>query len=153
MASSFTNNEGDKPVLIRRGRVEYVDLYEVKDTELELFEKGSPADLQLNFAVFLLSIAFSAIVALVTATFAYPTVHTTFVVVAVVGVLMGIYLMIAWWRNRTPIRRLCKVIRQRIKETTSIAVINKGLLQTDAGHVPDQEPNASATEPGSEPKG
>lgn len=82
----------DKPLRVRRGRVESVDLYEIKDNELELFRKGSPADLQLNFAIFLLSLAFSAIGTLSTATFANATVHTTYIVIAVVGVLLGIYL-------------------------------------------------------------
>ena len=52
------------PLRVRRGRVESVDLYEIKDTELDTLEKGTPADLQLNFAIFLLSLAFSAIASL-----------------------------------------------------------------------------------------
>lgn len=99
---------------VRRGRVESVDLYEIKDTELDTLEKGTPADLQLNFAVFLLSLAFSAIASLATATFQNNTVETLFVIVSVVGVLLGIYLMIAWWRTRSEVKDLCKRIRQRI---------------------------------------
>ena len=120
MSTSPFNPEDNKPLLVRRGRVESVDLYEIKDTELELFEKGSPADLQLNFSIFLLSTAFSSIVALFTATFANSTVHIVFVVVAVVGVLIGGYLLIAWSRNRTSARAACAIVRRRIKETTAI---------------------------------
>jgi hypothetical protein len=107
----------EKPLRIRRGRVESVDLYEIKDSELDLFRKGSPADLQLNFAVFLFSIAFSALAALVTATFANSDVKTAFVVVVVVGFLLGSYLIIAWLRNRTSLIVVCERIRERIKET------------------------------------
>jgi hypothetical protein len=126
------NNEGNKPPLIRIGRVESVDLYEIKDTELELFEKGSPADLQLNFAIFLVSTAFSAIVALCTATFANSTVHTTFIVVAVVGILLASYLFISWWRSRTSVKAACLIIRRRIKETISTDVINRENLEAVA---------------------
>jgi hypothetical protein len=92
-------------------------LYEIKDSELELFRRGSPADLQLNFAIFLLSIAFTAVVALYTATFSSSNVHTTFIVVAVVGIMLGLYLVIAWLLNRTSLTATCDIIRQRIKET------------------------------------
>lgn len=111
------NPDDSKPLRIRRGRVESVDLYEIKDSELEIFQRGSPADLQLNFAIFLLSLAFSAIASLATATFTSYNVHTTFVVVAVVGVLLGSYLLISWYRNRTSLHTLCNRVRERIKET------------------------------------
>lgn len=111
------NSDDSKPLRIRRGRVESVDLYEIKDSELEIFQRGSPADLQLNFAIFLLSIAFSAIASLATATFNNNNVHVTFIVVAVVGLLLGVYLLISWYRNRTSLRTLCSRVRERIKET------------------------------------
>jgi len=54
MGTHPQNTEDSKPLRVRRGRVESVDLYEIKDSELEIFQRGSPADLQLNFAIFLL---------------------------------------------------------------------------------------------------
>lgn len=103
-----------KPLRIRRGRVESVDLYEIKDTELDLLEKGSPADLQLNFAVFLLSAATTAICSLATATFSSKTAETVFTIFTVVGFLFGAYLLISWWRNRTSLKDVANRIRQRI---------------------------------------
>ncbi len=105
---------GEKELVVRRGRVGSVDLYEIKENELELLEKGSPANLQLNFSVFLLSIAFSAIAALATANFKHPITETIFVIVAVVGILVGVYLLISWWRTRASIGELVKKIRERI---------------------------------------
>jgi hypothetical protein len=102
-----------------------VDLYEIKDSELELFEKGSPADLQLNFAIFLVSVAIAAVSSLATATFASQTVHTVFIVTAVVGVLLGVYLGISWWRNHTSLRDVCKTIRQRIPSDASEEVLGE----------------------------
>jgi hypothetical protein len=107
--------DGDKPLRVRRGRVESVDLYEIKDTELDHFEHGAPGDLQLNFAIFLLSTAFSSICALATATFASKTKENAFLFVAIIGITLGVYLLISWWRSRTPTRALCKKIRDRIK--------------------------------------
>ena len=45
----------DRKPLIRRGKVEFVNLYEVKEHELELLEKGSGRNTAIelsNFSVF-----------------------------------------------------------------------------------------------------
>lgn len=99
---------------IRRGRVDSVDLYEIKDGELDVLERGSQSGLQLNFSIFLLSIAFSAICALSTTSFPNSTTRIVFIVVAVVGVLLGLYLFLAWFRTRKSLRDLCQTIRNRI---------------------------------------
>ena len=105
-------------VRVRRGRVDSVDLYEIKDSELDLLEKGSPADLQLNFAIFLLTLAFSAFCSLATATFANQRMETVFLLTAVVGVLGGVYLLMSWYgsytSHRDSHRRTCHQIRERI---------------------------------------
>jgi len=139
MATTPQGNEDNKPLRIRRGRVESVDLYEIKDSELELFRKGSPADLQLNFAIFLLSLAFTAIAALSTATFPEKNVHTTFIVIAVVGILMGAYLLISWIRNRTSLSDVCDGIRRRIKEPELI-IKETSLSHTEITTIEPTEP-------------
>jgi len=106
--------EGKKALVIRRGTVDSVDLYEIKDSELDLLERGTSADIQLNFSIFLLSISFSAICALATTTFPSDTTKTVFIVVAVVGLLLGIYLMLSWWPSRRSVKNLCNIIRLRI---------------------------------------
>ena len=108
------NTELGEKLVVRRGRVDSVDLYEVKENELELLEKGSPASLQLIFSVFLLSIAFSAILTLATAEVKWPIMETVFVVVAVIGILLGVYLFISWWKTRTKIASIIATIRDRI---------------------------------------
>jgi hypothetical protein len=139
MAITPQSNEDDKPLRIRRGRVESVDLFEIKDSELELFRKGSPADLQLNFAIFLLSLAFSAIVALSTAKFVNDSMHTTCIVVAVVGVLGGGFLLIAWMRNRTSLTETCDRVRQRIKEP-EVVVTQTSVSRTEIISVEPSDP-------------
>lgn len=114
--------DGSTSLRVRRGRVESVDLYEIKDTELDSLEKGTPAELQLNFAVFLLSTSFAAISTLLTATFPNKTTETIFIVVSVVGLLIGIYLLIAWARTRSDVKKLCQRIRQRIPQDVALPI-------------------------------
>lgn len=128
------------PLRVRRGRVASVDLYEIKDTELDTLEKGTPADLQLNFAIFLLSIAFSALAALATTMFTNKTIETTYIIVAVVGILLGAYLMITWWRTRSEVKELCKLIRQRIPPDTSVPLEEEAEEPDSAAGITDAEP-------------
>ena len=115
MAEPRTQADEEQTSLrVRRGRVDSVDLYEIKDSELDLLEKGSPADLQLNFAISLLSVAFSSICALATATFTNPYFQSLFTLVAVVGVIIGGYFLIVWNQSRTSHRAVCERIRKRI---------------------------------------
>jgi hypothetical protein len=106
----------EKQLIVRRGRVDSVDLYEVKENELELLEKGSPTTLQLNFAIFLFSIALTCIIALATTTFKWPIVESIFTFISVIGVLMGAYLLISWWRKKTSIAEVISRIKNRITE-------------------------------------
>ncbi len=105
---------GEKELRVRRGRVASVDLYEIKDSELDLLEKGAPSMLYLNFSIFLLSISFSAIVSLATAAFSSTKIEMLFMIVAVVGMIGGLMLLILWWRTRTSVFATVKEIRKRI---------------------------------------
>jgi len=106
----------EKHLIVRRGRVDSVDLYEIKENELELLEKGSPATLKLNFAIFLFSIALACIIALATTTFKWPIIESIFTFISVIGVLMGAYLLISWWRTKTSIAEVISRIKNRIPE-------------------------------------
>ncbi len=121
MSTAPRYTSGEKPLRVRRGRVESVDLYEIKDNELDLLEKGSPAGLYLNFAIFLFSIAFSSLAALcTTTTFKYSLAETAFVVVAVVGFLGGAFLLILWNRERQDRTAVIDKIRNRIPPDLAI---------------------------------
>lgn len=113
MPPQSSSDLGEK-LIVRRGRVDSVDLYEVKENELELLEKGSPANLQLNFAIFLLSLAFSGVLTLTTATVKAPILETVYIVVSVVGFFLGLYLLLIWWKTQTSIRKIVATIRARI---------------------------------------
>lgn len=101
-------------VRVRRGRVESVDLYEIKDSELDELERGSPANLQFNISVGLLSIAFSFLACIATSTFDKPFYQTLYIAIMVVGFIVGGVFLIFWLRNRKSVSSLCLKIRERI---------------------------------------
>ena len=112
--NSNTDAPIDSFVKVRRGRVESVDLYEIKDSELDILEQGTPATLQLNFAIFLFSTAFTSIGALATATFINDVTKNIFLFISIIGIILGIYLLIAWLKNKKSARTVIKRIRERI---------------------------------------
>ena len=109
----------DEKPLIRRGRVDSLNIYEVKEHELELLENGAAGTLQFNFAIFLFSIALTCIAALATADFKWDIVRSIFVFTTVVGLIVGSYLMLNWWRTRTSLKKVVSVIRSRINGQAS----------------------------------
>ena len=104
----------EKQPEIRRGRVDSVNLYEVKEEELEVLEKGSHGSVQLNFAIFLLSTAFTSIAALLTSEFKGQTTKTIFIVCAIVGIVLGVYFVIVSMRSRKTIGDMVSKIKDRI---------------------------------------
>jgi len=80
------------------------------------------AIVRLNLAVLAFSLAMSAVLALHTATFRNNSVRTAMIVVVIVGTLFGVYLLIAWLRNRELQTQTCDVIR---KETIEPEIVVK----------------------------
>lgn len=108
------NNIGDKPLRVRRGRVDSVDLYEVKEHELEVLENGDTNSIYLNFAIFLLSSAVSCVLAISTATFVSELIQYCFLFVTIIGFIGGLFLLILWWRGRKSIKTIVSRIKNRI---------------------------------------
>ena len=129
----------DSFVKVRRGKVESVDLYEIKDSELDVLEQGTPATLQLNFAIFLFSTAFTSIGALATATFVNDIIRNTFLFVSIAGILLGVYLFIAWLTNKKSAKIVIKRIRERIVTETK-DLYNKNTVLQNAQDEHDDMP-------------
>jgi hypothetical protein len=142
MNKSSTHSNSEKTLRVRRGRVDSVDLYEVKEHELEILEKGEPVELCLNFSIFLISTAISTITTLCTATFASDLVRNMFLFVSIIGVVGGIFLFIFWWRTRTSIKSIIKRIKDRIPPEL--------VVETNESHT---EIIISSEEVGTSPKG
>jgi hypothetical protein len=118
------NRTGDIPLQIRRGEVDSVELYEIKENELELLESGSAGDTFLHLAVFLFSIAFAAVASLVTTVeYKYPIFQFVFVVVAVVGFIGALVLFAIWRQSRRSLKGICKKIRGRMPPLQKVSEI------------------------------
>ncbi len=108
------NINSEKSLRVRRGRVDSVNLYEVKENELDLLENGEQIGLQLNFSIFLLSTAFSGILTLCTASFSSALIQNIFLFVSIIGCLLGFYLLLMWLTGRKSIKSVIQIIKNRI---------------------------------------
>ncbi len=116
-----TKPKNEKPLdenqpIIKRGRVDSLNIFEITEEELNTIEKGSTTSLYLNFAIFLLSIAASFLISLLTSDFKDKLfTFTIFCVVTAVGFVIGLILLIMWFREKDKFKEVIKIIRQRIK--------------------------------------
>ena len=106
-----------KNPVIRRGSVDFIDVYEVKESELDLLEKGSPATLDLNFAVSLFTIAITIGIAWVTSGFKSEKAELVFIIIGIIAFIASLYLGFRWWFSRKSIKELVQTIRDRIDST------------------------------------
>ncbi len=111
-------NQNEAHIRVRRAEVDSICLYEVTEDELEGLEKGSPSSLYLNFSLFLLSAAISFTTALFFTEVSSQKVYIVFVIITVVGFVLGILLLIAWYRDYRSSTSIGKRIRDRLKAET-----------------------------------
>ena len=104
---------------VNRGKVAFVNLYEVTEHELDTLAKGSEATLQFNLAIFLLSVACTCAVALGTSKFESETIGQIFLFVCVAGFIGGPILLFIWFRSRKSVKKLISTIKDRIDESHS----------------------------------
>ena len=113
-----SKNQGDEPSelkpAIRRAQIAQLTIYEISETELEVLARGSSNPIYLNFAIFLLSVFASFVIALLTTTINSDRVFTVFVVIAVVGAVLGGLLLILWFKTRKSISELVQTIKDRL---------------------------------------
>jgi hypothetical protein len=109
-----------------------LNIYEVSDSELQLLERGSPESLFLNFAIFLLSSATSLLAALFTTNIESTRVFNVFVIVTVVGFIVGMFLLALWRWYRRSRSTIFEQIRQRMPPEG---------VPPDAGEVIDVRPS------------
>jgi hypothetical protein len=101
------------PVKIRRGVILQMTIYEVGEDELETLAHGSPDSVYLNFAIFLLSMATAFLVSLLTTEVSNRT-FTVFVILVVLGYVLGAFFSILWYKDRKSISTLVQKIKERL---------------------------------------
>jgi hypothetical protein len=110
---------------VRRARYQQLTIYEISDSELDTLEKGSPDSLFLNFAIFLLSVAISLAVAMVTTEAKSQLTFIIFLVLTIIGFLGGAFLLILWARDRSSVSKCAKTIRDRLPPAEGIQEMTK----------------------------
>lgn len=111
------NPTDDKGPKIRKGKVDSLTIYEISEGELETIERGSPNSTLLNFAIFLLSIATSFFVTLLTVDLKdKQNLFIVFTIITVVGYIVGLVLFVLWWRTKNDLDEVLKRIKERVKE-------------------------------------
>ncbi|MCK9612346.1 MAG: hypothetical protein PHR81_03180 [Bacteroidales bacterium] len=108
-------NLSDEKLKIKRHKFDSLTIYEVSESELEIIEKGSPSSIYLNFAIFLISVAASFLVSLLTSD--YTNKQNTFIVflvITIVGFMIGIFLIILWLRTKNDFDQTIKKIKDRV---------------------------------------
>ena len=107
----------EKGPKIRKGKVDSLTIYEISEGELETIERGSPNSTLLNFAIFLLSIATSFLVTLLTVDLKdKQNLFIVFTIITVVGFIIGLVLFVLWWRTKNDVDEVLKRIKERVKE-------------------------------------
>ena len=99
---------------IRRARFDRLTIYEISDSELEILERGSPVSIYLNFAIFLLSSAISVTVTLLVTEIESDRMYEFFVVVTVVGYIIGALFLLLWWKDYRSLLKVADTIRRRL---------------------------------------
>lgn len=99
-----------------KGQLEPVKIYPVTEEELHLLEKGSNASLFLNFAIALLSIASSAMIAWLTVENMSPTITAVISSITFSGYAIGFLLLGLWWKSGSGQKEVLQKIRARIQE-------------------------------------
>ncbi len=114
--STQHESEHDSKVQVKRGKVDSLDVYEVTGDELELIERGSPNSLYLNFSIFLISIGTAFLITLLTVDIVpISKMFIIFTLVTIVAFVVGVFLFILWYRNRSSLSGVFSKIKGRMQ--------------------------------------
>ena len=102
-------------ISVKRAKHGSVVLYEVREDELETLERGSAGIIQLNFAIFIYTIALTSLVVLLTTEkYKWEGVQNIFWVGLITGLVMGTYFMIQWIHSKKSVSKVASDIRNRL---------------------------------------
>jgi uncharacterized membrane protein YdbT with pleckstrin-like domain len=99
---------------IRLGRIGILKVYQITEEELTRLITGSSQSLLLNFGIAVLSTAMSFLTALLTTEISSNRIFIVFVVITVLGFLVGVILLLLWLPTRHKLDALVTEIRDRL---------------------------------------
>lgn len=107
---------GDGRINVRLGRIASVDVYMVKEGELEKIESGlKGAEHELTYANILITAGITCIAALAAGEFKWDIVRLGFLSVAIFGTAIGIYFLRRWRKHKSSTSEVVDTIRERIR--------------------------------------
>ena len=112
MAKNNNNNKVSGETKIKRHVIDTVNIYDITESELNELERGSQADLFLEFAIFFLSSGLACFIALMTASFE-TVINIYFTCAAYLGFAIGLVLGCLWIRGRRNRKSIIQKIRKR----------------------------------------
>jgi hypothetical protein len=89
-------------------------VYLVYEHDLDRLAQGSPASVMLNFALFFLGVAMTALGTLWTAPPQQDRVYYTFLIVFLATLMAGVVLLVLWWFQHQSMRNVVKRIKSQI---------------------------------------
>ena len=101
---------------VRKSLVEYVNIYEVTESELNSLESGGKGGVYLDFAIAGVSIAITCLTALFTCSFKQSWMFDIFICLSIVGFWGGILLLILWHHESKSVKKVIATIKDRLKE-------------------------------------
>ena len=107
-------------VTVHRAKMDSITVYDVAESELQDLERGGPANLFLNFAIFLVSTAVSFLVALFATEIKSTKTFCVFVIIAIIGLVGGAILLFIWKRSRETTFVIIKRIKDRVPKEDTI---------------------------------
>lgn len=100
--------------VVRRARLQRLTIYEVEESELLILERGALGSIYVNISIALLSLAIGLTATLTTAAFPSDRTWLLFLVVTVVGYVVGASLLLIGWKSRKSISDCVREIRRRL---------------------------------------
>lgn len=102
-----------KTLIINRKIVESVNIYEITGYELDRLAEGSPATIELNFAIRLLSAAVTLLISLFSTEISSPKTFACFVAGLLITIIVGSFFFLKWFRKRKSVSSIINDIKQR----------------------------------------
>jgi hypothetical protein len=142
MAKKIPMNTSDSLVKINRAKVDSIDLYEITDYELLTIENGSQESLFLNIAISCISIFFSGLLCILTASFNSEIAKIVAIVLTTIS-LFAFIIFIIIWRNYN---KSSANIFTKIKSRLSQPVIDTNIRSNNKTSFTIESPDPNSSE-------
>jgi cytochrome c biogenesis protein CcdA len=105
----------DKKLLVKKGLVDSISIYEVSESELNILESGSPNSLYLNFFTFFLATFLSFLTTLLTINNNVKNIiQIIFLIITIVSGFNTFIFLFLWLRGKNQFKEVIKRIKERI---------------------------------------